>query len=47
MMRLQRWENGPYFGDFSLRIPDMGSSIDKHEIVKICARPPIVSLSRT
>ena len=36
MMRLQRWESGPYFADFSLHIPDMCV-----EIVKIwTALPP-------
>ncbi len=40
MIRLQQWESGPYFTDFSLRIPDM-----RVEIVKICARSPTVSLS--
>jgi len=42
MIRLQRWESGPYFTAFSLHIPDM-----RVEIVKICARPPTVSLSNT
>ena len=42
LMRLQRWENGPYFADFSLHIPDM-----RVEIVKICPRSPTVSLSNT
>jgi hypothetical protein len=42
MMRLQRCESGPYFADFSLHIPDM-----RVEIVKICPRSPIVSLSHT
>jgi hypothetical protein len=42
MMRLQRWENGPYFADFSLRIPDMRSFIQMREIVKICPRSPTV-----
>jgi len=40
MIRLQRWESGPYFADFSLHIPDM-----RVEIVKICPRSPTVSLS--
>jgi len=30
MIRLQRWESGPYFAAFSLHIPDM-----RVEIVKI------------
>ncbi len=42
MMRLQRWENGPYFAAFSLHIPDM-----RVKIAKICARSPTVSLSNT
>jgi hypothetical protein len=42
MIRLQRWESGPYFTDFSLHIPDM-----RVKIVKICARSPTVSLSNT
>jgi len=42
MIRLQRWEGGPYFTAFSLHIPDM-----RVEIVKICAHSPIVSLSNT
>jgi len=42
MIRLQRWESGPYFTAFSLRIPDM-----RVEIGKICPRSPIVSLSNT
>ncbi len=44
MMRLQRWENGPYFADFSLPIPDMRSFLHVREIVKICPRSPIVSI---
>jgi len=47
MMRLQRWENGPYFADFSLHIPDTRSFFRMPEIVKICPRSPIVSLSHT
>jgi len=35
MMRLQQWENGSYFTDFSLHIPDMRSFIHVREIVKI------------
>jgi len=38
MMRLQRWENGPYFADFSLHISDMCSFFNLREIVKICPR---------
>jgi len=38
-MRLQWWENGPYFADFSLHIPDM-----RVEIVKTCPRPAKVQL---
>jgi hypothetical protein len=38
MIRLQRWESGPYFIDFSLHIPDMCSFINMREIVKICPR---------
>jgi hypothetical protein len=41
MMRLQRWENGPYFTDFFLHIPDMSV-----KIVKIYARSAIVSINR-
>jgi hypothetical protein len=37
MIRLQRWESGPYFTAFSLHIPDM-----RVEIVKICPRSPTV-----
>ena len=37
MIRLQRWESGPYFTDFSLHIPDM-----RVEIGKICTRSPLV-----
>ncbi len=44
MIRLQRWENGPYFAAFSLHIPDMRSFIYVREIVKICPRSPIVSI---
>ncbi len=33
MIRLQRWESGPYFTAFSLHIPDM-----RVKIVKICPR---------
>ncbi len=39
MIRLQRWESGPYLGAFSLHIPDM-----RVEIARICARSPIVSI---
>jgi hypothetical protein len=42
MIPLQRWESGPYFTDFSLRIPDMRSFIEIGEIVKICTRSPLV-----
>jgi len=35
MIRLQRWESGPYFTAFSLHIPDMRSFINMREIVKI------------
>jgi len=42
MIRLQRWESGPNFAAFSLRIPDK-----RVEIVKICPRSPAVSLSNT
>jgi len=38
MIRLQRWESGPYFTDFSLHIPDMRSFIHMREIVNICTR---------
>ncbi len=44
-MRLQRWENGPYFADFSLPIPDVRSFSYVCEIVKICPPPPIVSIN--
>jgi len=47
MIRLQQWESGPYFADFSLHIPDMRSFINMREIVKICPRSPTVSLSNT
>ena len=47
MIRLQRWEIGPYFTAFSLHIPDMRSFFDVREIVKICTRSPTVSLSNT
>jgi len=47
MIRLQRRESGPYFAAFSLRIPDMRSFLNLHEIVKICPRSPNVSLSNT
>jgi hypothetical protein len=40
MMRLQRWENGPYFADFSLHIPDTRSFLRVREIVKICIAFP-------
>ena len=42
MIRLQRWESGPYFAAFSLHITDM-----RVEIVKICPRSPTVSQSNT
>jgi hypothetical protein len=42
MIRLQRWESGPYFAASSLRIPDMRSFIHMHEIVKICPHSPTV-----
>jgi len=38
MIRLQRWESGPYFTAFSLHIPDMRSFTNMREIVKICPR---------
>jgi hypothetical protein len=38
MIRLQRWESGPYFTAFFLHIPDMRSFIDMREIVKIRPR---------
>jgi hypothetical protein len=38
MIRLQRWESGPYFTAFSLRISDMRSFISVREIVKFCTR---------
>jgi hypothetical protein len=41
MVRLQRWENGPYFADFSLHTPDMRSFFQMREIVKICPRSPM------
>jgi hypothetical protein len=41
-MRLQRWENGPYFTNFSLHIPDMRSFFQMREIDKICPRSPTV-----
>jgi len=47
MMRLQRWENGPYFADFSLHIPDMRSFLNMREIVKTCHRSLFISLSHT
>jgi hypothetical protein len=47
MIRLQQWESGPYFADFSLHIPDMRSFFHVREIVKICPRSPTVSLSKT
>jgi hypothetical protein len=37
MIRLQRYESGPYLTDFSLHIPDMGVKIGK-----ICAGSPMV-----
>jgi hypothetical protein len=40
MIRLQRWESGPYFTAFSLHIPDMLSFFNLHEIAKICPRSP-------
>jgi hypothetical protein len=45
MIRLQRWESGPYFAAFSLHIPDMRSFIKMREIVKICPRSATASLS--
>jgi len=42
MMRLQRWESGPYFANFSLLIPDMCSFFNVREIVKICPRSPAI-----
>jgi len=42
MIRLQRWESGPYFAAFSLRIPDICRFLNMHEIVKICPRSPRV-----
>jgi hypothetical protein len=42
MIRLQRWEIGPYFTAFSLHIPDMRSFFNVREIVKICTRSPRV-----
>jgi len=42
MIRLHRWQSGPYFAAFSLPIPDM-----RVEIVKICPRSATVSLSNT
>jgi hypothetical protein len=42
MIRLQRWETGPYFTAFSLHIPDMRSFFQMREIVKICPRSPTV-----
>jgi hypothetical protein len=44
MIRLQRWESGPYFAAFSLHIPDMRSFLYLREIVKICTRSPAVSI---
>ena len=44
MMRLQRLENGSYFADFFLYIPDMRSFLNVREIVRICPRSPIVSI---
>jgi hypothetical protein len=44
MIRLQRWESGPYFAASSLRIPDMRSFFNMREIVKICPRSPTVSI---
>ena len=44
MIRLQRWESGPYFAAFSLHIPDMHSFLDMREIVNICTRSPVVSI---
>jgi len=42
MIRLQRWESGPYLAAFSVHVPDM-----RVEIVKICPRSPTVLLSNT
>ncbi len=44
MMRLQRWDSGPYFTAFSLHIPDMRSFLHVREIVKICPRSAIVAI---
>jgi hypothetical protein len=42
MIRLQRRENGQYFADSSLHIPDMRRFVQMREIVKICTRSPTV-----
>ena len=47
MIRLQRWESGPYFAAFSLHIPDMRRFLEMREIVKICPRSSTVSLSNS
>ncbi len=44
MIRLQRWESGPYFTAFSLHIPDMRNFFNMREIVKICPRSPTISI---
>ena len=44
IIRLQRWESGPYFAAFSLRIPDMRSFFNVREIVKIGPRSRRVQL---
>jgi hypothetical protein len=46
MMRLQRWENGPYFADFSLHIPDMRSFVHMRELVTIGPRFPMYLSNR-
>lgn len=47
MMRLQWWEDGPYFADFFLHIPYMRSFFHVREIFKTCPRSSTVSLSHT
>jgi hypothetical protein len=42
MIRLQRWENGPYPATFSLGIPAMRRFVQMREFVKICPRSPMV-----
>jgi hypothetical protein len=46
MIRLQRWESGPYFTAFSLHIPDMRNFFYIPEIVKICPRSRRVKSNR-